>query len=131
MQELSVIEPEKKEVKFKDDPFFSVIVPIYDLPTMVLKRCLMSLQSQDYEAMEVILVFDGKNKELENIAESFLTQTQDSHGFNSWRKIGLDADNSDSASYHWAGPRFVQREIIFQEVFISKVLMDLGQTPHL
>ena len=58
--------------KFEDDPFVSFIVPIYDLPIMTLKRCLMSLADQDYQNMEVICVLDGENKELENVAKSFL-----------------------------------------------------------
>lgn len=56
---------------FLDDPLFSVIVPVYDIPPMVFKRCLMSLQDQDYENKEVSLVFDGPNPELKKIAEPF------------------------------------------------------------
>lgn len=71
MAGLELIEAEKKEVKFLDDPLFSVIVPVYDVPPMVFKRCLMSLRDQDYENKEVILVFDGSNPELERIADPF------------------------------------------------------------
>jgi glycosyltransferase involved in cell wall biosynthesis len=69
---LAVIDPVKKEPKFKADPLVSMIVPIYDLPAMVLKRCLMSLATQDYENKEVICVLDGPNPELRNIAEKFI-----------------------------------------------------------
>src|ERR1700748_2669557 len=70
MSGLELVEPEVKP-KFVKDPLFSVIVPVYEVPPMVFKRCLMSLQDQDYENKEVILVFDGENKELENIAKPF------------------------------------------------------------
>lgn len=70
---LAVIEPEKKEAKFLDDPLFSVIVPIYDLKTDVLKRCLMSLADQDYGNMEVICVLDGPNVDLRRVVESFVS----------------------------------------------------------
>ena len=66
--ELSVIEPESNIIKFEPDPLFSVIVPIYDIKTDTLKRCLMSLEDQDYANLEIIGVFDGENKELEDIA---------------------------------------------------------------
>ncbi len=69
--EMQVLEPEKKVIKFEADPLFSVIVPIHDLPPMVLKRCLMSLRDQDYENKEVVMVLDGPNAELRTIAEAF------------------------------------------------------------
>lgn len=63
----------KTEVKFPEDPVVSFIVPVYDLPPMVLKRCLLSLSDQDYTAMEVIIVLDGPNPELKRVIEPFLT----------------------------------------------------------
>lgn len=68
---LAILEPEKKIVTFQSDPLFSFIVPVYEVPAMVFKRCLMSLRDQDYENKEVILVFDGVNNELKRIAEQF------------------------------------------------------------
>ena len=69
--ELQTIEPVKEAVKFEADPLISFIVPIYDLPAMTLKRCLMSLADQDYTNLEVIMVFDGPNTELEKVADHF------------------------------------------------------------
>lgn len=71
MTEMSVIEPEVKKTVFELDPLFSLIVPVYEVPPMVFKRCLMSLRDQDYTNKEVILAFDGENKELRHIAEAF------------------------------------------------------------
>lgn len=73
--ELRVLEPDVAKPKFEADPFFSVIVPIYDLPEMVFKRCLMSLVDQDYENMEVICVFDGADEKLEKIYDAFSNKT--------------------------------------------------------
>ena len=67
----AVLEVSKNGVKFEADPLVSMIVPVYDVPPMVFKRCLMSLADQDYENKEVILVFDGPNKELLNIANGY------------------------------------------------------------
>lgn len=69
--ELQMLEPEKKEIKFEADPLVSMIVPIYDIQPMTLKRCLMSLSDQDYKNLEVICVFDGPNPELEKVADNF------------------------------------------------------------
>lgn len=69
---LEVLEPETKVVKFEADPLVSMIVPIYDLTTQVLKRCLLSLSDQDYKDMEIICVLDGPNEELKKVAEGFL-----------------------------------------------------------
>lgn len=67
----TTLEPEVKTPKFLADPLVSMIVPIYDIKTDVLKRCLMSLVDQDYERMEIICVLDGENKELESVVRSF------------------------------------------------------------
>lgn len=118
--ELQVIEPEIKEPKFLEDPMISFIVPVYDLPPMVFKRCLMSLYDQDYENMEVILVFDGPNKELEDVSKSFLTETDNSHGFNSWRKIVIEHNGACAARN--AGFKESRGEIIsfFNSDYIAK-----------
>jgi Glycosyltransferases, probably involved in cell wall biogenesis len=58
--------------KFKEEPLVSFIVPIYQVPADVLKRCLMSLDDQDYQNIEIICVFDGIDAELVNVAVPFL-----------------------------------------------------------
>lgn len=59
-------------MEFKSEPLVSFVVPIHKVPTDVLKRCLMSLEDQDYENIEVICVFDGVDPELLNVAVPFL-----------------------------------------------------------
>lgn len=60
----AILEKEEVKPKFTDDPLISVIVPVYDLPPMIFKRCLLSLLDQDYENKEIIVVFDGHNQDL-------------------------------------------------------------------
>jgi glycosyltransferase involved in cell wall biosynthesis len=74
MTKLEVLEPEKNMKKFADDPLLSFIVPVYEKDPMVFKRCLMSLADQDYENKEVIVVFDGQDKKLLDIANQFLSK---------------------------------------------------------
>ncbi len=57
--------------KFADDPKFSFIVPAYDVPQDVFKRCLMSIADQDYPNIEVIIVPNGGDKEAEQMATEF------------------------------------------------------------
>lgn len=60
-----------KEEKFKEDPLFSVIVPVYDVPEDVFKRCLVSIDDQDYPNLEVIIVPNGGDEKAEEIAKTF------------------------------------------------------------
>lgn len=108
-------------LKFAADPLISFVVPIYDIPAMVFKRCLMSLSDQDYENKEVIMVFDGSNPELEQIAEPFLTNTEDSHGGpNSWRKIVIE--HAGACAARNAGFKESSGEIVsfFNSDYIAK-----------
>lgn len=70
--EMQVLEPEVKKPKFEADPLVSMVVPIHDIKSEVLKRCLLSLSDQDYENMEVICVMDGPNPELQHIVDGFV-----------------------------------------------------------
>jgi glycosyltransferase involved in cell wall biosynthesis len=54
----------------KDEPLISVIVPIYNVETYLL-RCLESITSQTYYNLEIILVDDGSTDTSGNICDSF------------------------------------------------------------
>lgn len=100
---------EKKEAKDLklDTPLFSFVVPIYNIKPEVLKRCLLSLQDQDYEPIEVICVLDGPNKELENVARSFLLSSSASFriyeiehsGACAARNFGFEKSKGDIVSF--------------------------------
>lgn len=59
-------------VELSPEPLISFVVPIYDKDKGTLKRCLMSLEDQDYPNMEVICVMDGPNVELLNTVCEFV-----------------------------------------------------------
>lgn len=59
-------------IELQKEPLISFIVPVYNIPPEVLKRCLMSLSDQDYPNMEVVIVFDGVNAELLNMASRYV-----------------------------------------------------------
>ena len=75
--ETPVMEQEKPKVRFDEEPLISFIVPVHannlDAPT--LKRCLLSLDEQDYPNMEVIVVLNGgEDKNLEKTVQFFVDQ---------------------------------------------------------
>lgn len=53
------------------EPLVSFIVPIYKNHPHTLRRCLRSLQDQDYANIEVICVLDGENDELAEVAREY------------------------------------------------------------
>lgn len=52
-------------------PKVSVIVPIYKTPLNYFKECMDSLYNQTMQNVEFILVFDGENKKLFSISETY------------------------------------------------------------
>lgn len=52
-------------------PKVSVIVPIYKTPLNYFKECMDSLYNQTMQNVEFILVFDGENKKLFSICETY------------------------------------------------------------
>lgn len=75
--EASVLEPSVNGKKFVDDTLISFIVPVHaqNLNKSILKRCLMSLDEQDYQNMEVIVVLNGGiDEELAETAEFFVNK---------------------------------------------------------
>lgn len=59
-------------VEFKKEPLLSFVVPIYQVPADVIKRCLMSLDDQDYSKMEIVCVLDGPDDDLRKVVTPFL-----------------------------------------------------------
>lgn len=80
----AVLEKEIVKPIFEDDPLFSVIVPIHDLKQDILKRCLKSIKTQNYDNLEVVLVFDGPNLELREVADHF------AKGRDNWKIIEIE-----------------------------------------
>jgi len=92
--------------KFKEDPLFSVIVPVYDVPLDVFKRCLMSIADQDYPNLEVIIVPNGGDKEAEKMAREFaegrstwnIVPTEEKGACNA-RNLGLKHSKGEIVSF--------------------------------
>lgn len=94
-----------KEIKpkFLDDPLVSMIVPVYDLPKMVFKRCLLSLLDQDYDNKEIIVVFDGRNDDLRDVVDKLKADIKvveiEHSGACTARNEGFKASNGQIVSF--------------------------------
>lgn len=80
MSEEIAQDPLNTAPKFKPEPLISFIVPVYDVPKDVFKRCLMSLDDQDYPNIEVVCVFDGQDDELAKVFRPYFSKVN-------WRSI--------------------------------------------
>ena len=62
---------------FEQEPKFSFIVPVYDVPVDVFKRCLMSISDQDYPNIEVVVVANGGDKAAYDMALEYAKDKKD------------------------------------------------------
>lgn len=86
------------------DPEISIVVPVYNMETM-LKRCVRSLQNQTLKEIEIILVDDGSNDSSPKICDQLAKQDlrirvihQENQGLLAARKTGVE-----HASAMWIG----------------------------
>jgi len=83
-----------KELKTANKPYFSIIIPIYNREKF-LKKCLESVQCQEFENFECILIDDGSTDSSLEICEKmederFKVISQLNKGVSSARNRGLE-----------------------------------------
>lgn len=78
------------------NPLISIIVPVFNTEKY-LKRCLLSIQDQEYENIEVIIIDDGSTDRSVQICEQFVASDirfklykQENAGVSIARNTGLD-----------------------------------------
>ncbi len=98
-----LLEKEIPKTELRVDPKFSFIVPAYKVDKDLFKRCIMSMINQDYENKEIILVFDGIDPILLNVATSFLPKVKiveiEHAGACAARNAGFKASSGDVVSF--------------------------------
>lgn len=84
----------------------SVIVPIYKTPLNYFKECMESLYNQTLRDAEFILIFDGENKELLSICETYRKRDsrfkifiQPHLGVSSTRNFGIKQANGEYIAF--------------------------------
>lgn len=90
--------------EFARDPLLTFVVPIYKVPEDTLKRCLLSLEDQDYPNIEVICVMDGPDVKLVNIVCEFLPK------HHNWKV--LEIEHGGACAARNAGFRISTGEVI-------------------
>lgn len=102
----ALLERPDKKIKFEEDPLFSVIIPIYDLTVPILKRCLMSVETQNYGNLEVIMVLDGPNDLLRKVCEHYIDKNSNwklleikHRGACAARNAGFDISNGEIVAF--------------------------------
>lgn len=81
----------------------SVIVPIYNIPTLMLDKCIESLISQTYKNIEIILVNDGSNEANVNTCNKYIKLDKRTKLINQ-KNMGLSAARNtgvNNASGDW------------------------------
>lgn len=89
-------------LKNHNKPFFSIIVPIFNVNLDYFEKCLNSILNQDYEDFEVILVDDGSNQTCADACDSFLVKDsrikvihQENKGVSVARNHGIEVSSAD------------------------------------
>jgi glycosyltransferase involved in cell wall biosynthesis len=100
-------------IELSKEPLISMIVPIYKKTPDMLKRCLMSLEDQDYPNMEVVCVMDGVDAQLVNVVVPFLKDK---------RFRVIEIEHSGACAARNAGFRVSNGEIVsfFNSDYIAK-----------
>ncbi|MCL2597331.1 MAG: glycosyltransferase family 2 protein [Paludibacter sp.] len=81
---------------------FSIIVPVYNTPEVLLRRCLDSVVNQDYKHFEIVLVNDGSTddslcvlKEYQVSYNNIKIIDKKNEGISAARNTGIDASTGD------------------------------------
>lgn len=93
-----------EEIKMKNAPLVSVIVPIYNAEHYI-RRCLDSIQAQTLQNFEVIMINDGTPDSSADIAEEYTADPrfklyhQDNRGVGYARNRGLDLASGEYVAF--------------------------------
>ena len=83
-------------------PFFSIIVPIYNIDAGYLDQCINSILEQSFPGIEVILVDDGSRKDCADACDTYAAKDdrvrvihQQNQGVSAARNTGIEAASAE------------------------------------
>jgi glycosyltransferase involved in cell wall biosynthesis len=90
-------------MEIMEDIKFSIIIPVYNTPEELLRRCLESIVNQDYTNFEVICINDGSTDNSLNVLNQYAEKfsvvkviSKKNGGISSARNAGInEAATSD------------------------------------
>ena len=82
--------------KYLND-YFSIIIPVYNTPIDVLKRCFISVINQTYKKIQILIINDGSERAIANYCTEFFEDipmtkviNQSNQGVSVARNIGIE-----------------------------------------
>ena len=109
----------------------SIIVPIYNVPNEMLKKCINSLIKQTYKNIEILLVNDGTNEDNIKICKEFLKKSKSIKMINQ-KNLGLSGARNtgvNNATGKWI--TFVDGDDWLEEKGIEKVISRIKDMPDI
>lgn len=105
----------------------TIIIPIYNTPIDILKRCFDSLLNQTSKDFKVIIVINGKNDNESFIKKYFINNRNISFiwlnenvGYCGARQMAIDASSTEYIAFLDADDEIANRYV---ELFYKKILM--------
>lgn len=89
----------KIKKKFEVEPLFSFIVPVFDTPLDIFKRCLMNIADQDYPNIEVVIVPNGGETLCADLAKEYIA-TLDPEKAKRWKVLPIEEKGACQARNH-------------------------------
>lgn len=90
----------------KENILFSIIIPVYKVPTNLLHRSITSVINQYYENLDIIIVDDGSPDECPKICDEYATQDsrirvihQSNGGLSVVRNVGVQVARGEWVSF--------------------------------
>jgi glycosyltransferase involved in cell wall biosynthesis len=104
----------------KNNPFVSIIVPIYKIPEEFLKKCIDSIINQDFNNIEIILIDDESPDNCGKICDEYaeldkriVVIHQKNQGVSIARNSGIDRAKGDWISFvdadDWIEPNYISK----------------------
>lgn len=108
-----------------EDPKFSVIVPVHDVPEDVFLRCLKSIEDQDYSNLEVVIVpnADPKAEKIAKDFGKFQVVSTDKKGACHARNLGFENSTGEIVA-------FVNSDYVLKKGIISTWVNELQKHPE-
>lgn len=86
-------------MEFNNDPKLTFVIPVYDTPLDIFKRCLMSIADQDYPNIEVVIVPNGGEKLCAELAQEYIASLPKEKAL-SWKVLPIADKGACAARNH-------------------------------
>ena len=86
------------------DPLVSIVIPVYNTPKKYFKECISSVASQTYQALEILIIDDGSEKEFADYCDELIKAYPERQavvfhrvnaGVSASRNFGIDKANGE------------------------------------